>query len=106
MQDKPMPGGLHLEGLERVGIMFQDMWCRLAETLEKDKSRTPWWKGVLRILGRKQIMQHKPMPGGLLLDKLERLVKVFKDMWFRLTGTLEKDKSSTPWWKEMLRIRR
>ena len=99
-----MPSGLHLEGLERLDKMFKDMWFRLTETLEKEKCSTPWWKGMLRILGRKQIMQHTALPSELLLEGLERLDILFKDLWWRQPDTLERHKSSTLWWKGMLGI--
>jgi len=106
MQHKPMPCGLHLEGLGRVVNMFQDMWFRHTVTLEKDKSTTSWWKGMLGILRRKQIMQLKTLPGGLHLEGLESMVIMFKDMWFRHTVTMERENSTNVWWKGMLGILR
>ena len=46
-----------MELLERVVIMFNDMWFRHQDTFKNPKWTIKWWKGMLRLINFLHILQ-------------------------------------------------
>ena len=94
---------LSMGRVDRLGVVFSDMWRWNTNINEGDPSRSSkWWSRVCWRLHPESAMQYQWLPSGLPVGTVEQMGSMLCNLWWGNSNIYKANPTrSRKWWKKL-----